>query len=83
MTFLRVDAHAEEGAPLIDLRLTVVNSSDPLQGASRFLLAAIPVYLALGRWASSRPLAHTALLAVGLLAQAAVVQRFFAGLWAT
>jgi hypothetical protein len=49
--------------------------------AGRYLCAALPVFLLLGRWAQYRPWLETLLVSVGFLLQAVLAASFLSGQW--
>ena len=54
---------------------------DVLVSAGRYLLAAIPLFVAVARWCAARPRWRVALLSGGLLLQAALTVCAFGGVW--
>ncbi len=63
----------------------IVGTQDPemFQSAGRFLLAAVPVFLALGAWARRRPTLAMLLLGGGFMLQAALAAYYLTGGWLT
>lgn len=63
----------------------IVGTHDPemFQSAGRFLLAAVPVFLALGAWTRRRPALAMLLIGGGFMLQAALAAYYLTGGWLT
>lgn len=63
----------------------IVGTRDPemFQSAGRFLLAAVPVFLALGAWTRRRPALAMLLVGGGFMLQAALAAYYLTGGWLT
>lgn len=63
----------------------IVGTHDPemFQSAGRFLLAAVPVFLALGTWTRRRPALAMLLIGGGFILQAALAAYYLTGGWLT
>jgi hypothetical protein len=59
----------------------IVSSAELIESAGRLIIPALPVFLILGTWMSRRPGFAQAWLAVGFLAQAALLVSFFQHHW--
>lgn len=64
--------------PMLD---TVLHDPDIYISSGRFLLAAFPMFLLLGRWMRERPWLETLVLGVGFSVQAVLLAFFLAGGW--
>jgi hypothetical protein len=59
----------------------VLSTSELIESTGRFLLAAIPVFLVVGRWTITRPAIGYLWISSGFLVQGALLTYFFAGRW--
>ncbi|HEU5440516.1 MAG TPA: hypothetical protein VFU88_14595 [Ktedonobacterales bacterium] len=63
--------------------MVATRDPDMFQSAGRFLLAAVPVFLLLGRWIRRRPALDLLLIGGGFLLQAALAAYYLSGGWLT
>jgi hypothetical protein len=54
---------------------------DVYASVSRFLLAAVPIFVLLARWSARRPWLETLLLGTGFMTQALLLAAYLAGWW--
>jgi hypothetical protein len=69
------------GLCYISVSAPVLRTPELIESTSRFLLAAAPVYLVIGRWAVARPAFGQLWAASGFLVQGGLLTFFFAGRW--
>ena len=69
------------GLCYISVSAPVLKTPELIESTSRFLLAAAPVFLVIGRWTVTRPALGHLWVASGLLVQGGLLTFFFAGRW--
>jgi hypothetical protein len=69
------------GLCYVSVSAPVLRTPELIESTSRFLLAAAPVFLVIGRWTATRPALGHLWAATGLLVQGGLLTFFFAGRW--
>jgi len=69
------------GLAYISVSAPVLKTPELIESTSRFLLAAAPVFLVIGRWTVTRPALGYLWVASGFLVQGGLLTFFFAGRW--
>jgi hypothetical protein len=69
------------GLCYVSVSAPVLRTPELIESTSRFLLAAAPVFLVIGRWTVTRPALGHLWVASGLLVQGGLLTFFFAGRW--
>jgi hypothetical protein len=69
------------GLCYISVSAPVFSTPELIESTSRFLLAAAPVFLVIGRWTARRPALGHLWAASGLMVQGGMLTFFFAGRW--
>jgi hypothetical protein len=69
------------GLCYISVSAPVPRTPELIESTSRFLLAAAPVFLVIGRWTVTRPALSHLWVASGFLVQGGLLIFFFAGRW--